>query len=240
MRKLLIILIFISLSSYGQNFHGGTYTTSKKDIGFESDVFQIREDGTFGYVFRTCTGIGLGRGKYEIVEGDSLQLNFQDCAECDVFKEIETFKYPSDSIEIDLQIRDWDDGSYIPGVNAIFLRTETGAISDKKGNVKLKIPKFKETKVLLINSIGYNSVKIEVQPELSKVKGVIRFPFYWMYDNTDTKTFKIIKWTKSKLKLERYPDRVITYNLVGHKKIDKMIIEYKIGENDDTSVIKKK
>ena len=72
MKYLLIILTLASISVYGQS-HSGTYFTSKKNLGFESDIFQFDSDGTFKYAFFTCTGEGLGKGEYKIIKGDSLQ-----------------------------------------------------------------------------------------------------------------------------------------------------------------------
>jgi hypothetical protein len=229
MKQLLIILTLLSANAFGQKTFTGTYFTSKKDIGFESDIFQFKKNGTFRYVFFTCTGTGLGKGKYEITKDDSLKLQFIDCEACSQTKEIEIKEDSSENIEIDLKIKIWEDDSEMVGVNVYFPSIVVGTTSDETGNAKLLLPRFTETKILRIDFIGYNSVDIEVHKEYSKIKGVIRLSSHWIYNHEDTKTFKIISWTNSKLKLRRYPKLNITYDSVNESKADRLI-EDRIGE----------
>jgi CarboxypepD_reg-like domain len=229
MRYLITILTLITVSTYGQKTYTGTYFTTKKDIGFESDIFQFEKDGSFRYIFFTCTGTGLGKGKYEITKGDSLRLQFTDCIACEEFKEIETFSDSSDNLEIDLQIVAWEDNSGIAGANVYFPKAQTGTVADQNGNARFIMPRLSETQMLRIQFVGYDPLDIEIPKQTSRVNGVIRLSYNWVYDRTEIKTFKILHWTKLKLKLQRYPEVIISYDKVNPTKTDKLI-EDRLGE----------
>ena len=223
--KILIIAISVlsTIQSFGQEFFPGTYFTTEKDIGFESDIFQFEENGTFKYVFFTCTGSGLGRGKFEIIDGDSLRLLFTDCGNCEPIQKLETQSELSDSIEIDLKIKAWEDGSDILGASVFFPNARIGVVSNKMGQVKLTTAKFSEPQTLRIHFIGYDPVDIEIPTEYSKIRGTIYLTYNWVYGSSDVKTYKINKWTKSRLKLRRYPELSITYKRINPNKADDLI-----------------
>ena len=226
MRILLIAILTLSIvQAFAQKTFTGTYFTTKKDIGFESDLFQFKDDGTFNYVFFTCTGIGLGKGNYKVIDGDSLQLQFTDCEKCEDVKQIEVVTQPSDSLEVDLRIKAWEDGSEIVGANVYFPLKRIGTVSNESGQAKLKTSKFDESQTLRIQFIGYDPVDMEIPVGYSVLKGTIYLTWHWVYDSSETKTFRIVKWTKSKLKLIRYPDLIITYDRVNPSKTDKLIEE---------------
>jgi hypothetical protein len=229
MRLLIAIMTLTSMTAFGQKSFTGTYFTVKKDIGFESDIFQFESDGSFRYVFFTCTGTGLGKGKYEIIEGDSLRLKFIDCIDCDNPMELSTSSDSSRNIEIDIEIRSWEDDNTIGGVNAFFTYTTIGTTSDINGKIRLSVPKFSEDKTLRLQFIGYDPVDIEIKKEYSIVKGIVRLTFHWVYNQDEVKTYKILSWTNSKLKLRRYPYLTITYDKVATTKTDKLI-EDRMGE----------
>ena len=61
--KLLLSLIFLSssFSSFAQQIIPGNYLTHQKDMGFETEMFQLYEDGTFIYTMFHCMGIDFGK-----------------------------------------------------------------------------------------------------------------------------------------------------------------------------------
>jgi hypothetical protein len=194
MRILLtVILTLLIVQVFAQKTFTGTYFTTKKDIGFESDIFQFKEDGTFNYIFFTCTGTGLGKGNYKIIDGDSLYLQFTDCEKCEDAKQIEAITQPSDSLEVDLRIKAWEDGSEIVGANVYFPSERIGTVSNEIGQARFKTSRFDESKILRIQCIGYDPVDIEIPADYSVLKGTIYLTWHWVFDSSDTKTFKIVK-----------------------------------------------
>ena len=232
MKLILMATIFtvLSLCTFGQEIHSGTYFTTKKDIGFESDIFQFQEDGTFSHVLFTCTGTGLGKGRYDIISGDSLRLQFSDCIKCESVKQVDMFTELSDSLETSLTVREWADGSELSGVNVSFPEEGIGIITDERGQANFKTSISRKNRTLQIQYVGYDPIDLEVPANTSQLTGKIYLTWHWIYDSSDTKTYKILKWTRSKLKLERYPDLAVTYDKVSHRKTDKLI-EDRMGKN---------
>ncbi|MBK6264581.1 carboxypeptidase-like regulatory domain-containing protein [Marivirga sp. S37H4] len=224
------ILTSLTLLCFGQEPHPGTYFTTKKDIGFESDIFQFQEDGTFSYIFFTCTGTGFGKGIYEVVSGDSLQLQFTDCLKCEENIQIESEeKLAEDSLEINLTIREWTDDSELAGVNVYFPSERKGTVSNENGQATFKTNITSENRTLRIQFIGYDPIDLEVPANTSRLTGNVYLTWHWIYDSSDIKTYKILKWTRSKLKLKRYPDWSITYDKVNDQKTDELI-KSRMGE----------
>ncbi len=229
MRILLIaILAFPIFQAFAQKTFTGTYFTTEKDIGFESEIFQFEENGNFNYVFFTCTGTGLGKGSYKVIDGDSLQLQFIDCKKCEDVNQIEAITQSSDSLEVSLSIKAWEDSSEIVGANVYFPAKNMGTVTNESGQANFKTSKLDEPQTLRIQFIGYDPVNIEIPVDYSVLKGTIYLTWNWVYNSSETKTFKIIKWTKSRLKLVRYPDLTISYGRVAPKKADNLI-EERIG-----------
>ncbi len=213
----------------GQEPHPGTYFTTKKDTGFESDIFQFQENGTFSYIFFTCTGAGLGKGKYEVVSGDSLQLQFTDCLKCEENIQIEIEEKPADSLEISLAIREWADDVELAGVNVYFPSERKGTVSNENGQATFTTNITDENRILRIQFIGYDPIDLDIPANTSRVSGKVYLTWHWIYDSSDFKTYKILKWTRSKLKLKRYPELSITYDRVNDQKADKLIKD-RMGE----------
>jgi hypothetical protein len=196
---LLFLFFFISFQTLAQKSFTGLYSTSKK--GFESEIFDFKENGNFKYAISTCTGNGIGTGKFQVIE-DSLILNFGLCDECPKSKDIQTFTYPSDSLEIELVIFEAD-SSRLRHVQVYFPKTREGKVSDKNGIVKFKVAKKGETTKLIARSIGYQDFEIAIPNEVSKVTGTINMASQWLYESPAIKKYKVQKWTKSKLILKR-------------------------------------
>jgi hypothetical protein len=229
MRYLITILTLITVGSYGQKVHTGTYYTSRKDIGFTSDIFHFEKDGTFRCVSFGCTGSGLGKGKYEVIQGDSLRLQFTDCEECDEFIKIESSTDSSENLDIDLQVLYFEDNSALPGVNVYFPETKKGVVTDQNGKARFSTSKLYKTEVLRIQFVGYAPVDIEIPKQTTKVKGVIRMTDNWVYDGKQIMTFKIISWTHSRLRLQRHPRMAISYDRISSEKSNKLV-EERLGE----------
>ncbi|WP_044205589.1 carboxypeptidase-like regulatory domain-containing protein [Flammeovirga sp. OC4] len=225
---LTLILTCVSLCTYGQKHHFGTYFTTKKDISFESGIFEFQEDNTFNYVFFNCTGIGFGKGKYKITEDDSLQLQFMNCT-YNTLNDVEMIEGSGDSLQINLMIKEFESDHRLPGTNVSCKNEKIGVVTNESGEAKFTIGNTKNDKVLLIQSIGYEPIQIKISKDIREVNGTIHLSNFWFYDSTDIKTYKITKWSKSKLKLERYPNEVITYDRVHYKKIENLITN-RIGE----------
>jgi len=215
---LTIILTSFTLLCFGQESHPGTYFTSKKDIGFESDIFQFQEDGTFSYIFFTCTGTGLGKGVYEIVSGDSLRLQFTDCLKCEENIQVKTEKKQADSLEINLNVREWADDAELAGVTVYFPTERKGTVSNENGQAIFKTSIADEDRTLRIQFVGYDPIDLIVPANTSSLTGKVYLTWHWIYDNSDIRTYKILKWTRSKLKLNRYPELSITYDKVNDQK----------------------
>lgn len=209
--------------------HSGAYFTSKKDRGFESEIFEFNFDGSFSYVFFTCTGIGVGKGYYDIIKGDSLQLKFTNCEKCQDYLQVETIKNAGDSLAIDLKIRSWTDDFDIPGANVYLIKQRNGTTSNLNGRARISALKPKSDQKLQISYVGYDPVELEVPANTTQIKGTVYLSDHWVYDNSDVKTFKVLKWTQSKLVLKRYPKLTIRYNKIKPNKTDPLII-HRMGE----------
>lgn len=229
MRILTIILTIISLDCYGQKYLSGTYITSDKDVGFESDIFQFDKGGTFRYVLLHCTGTDLGRGEYTMTN-NYLKLNFQNCDNCDKLKEIKTTTdFGKDSVEIDLVIKTFGGNEITSGVIGHITGTTWGSISDANGNLKIKIPKSENDRILRLQLIGFDYLDIDIEKTSSRIEGIVRLTNYWTYSSKDVKEFKIISLSESRMKLKRYPKSAMTYIKVDSLQTDKLI-EDKMGE----------
>lgn len=220
---LTIILTSLSLLCFGQESHPGTYFTTKKDIGFESDIFQFQEDGTFSYVLFTCTGTALGKGTYEVVSGDSLRLQFSDCLQCEENIQVETEDKPADNLEINLTIKEWAYDSELPGVNICFSEDRKGTVSNINGQATFKTSIVDENRTLRIQLIGYKPIDLIVPANTSRLTGKVYLTSHWIYDSADIKTYKILKWTRSRLKLRRYAELSITSDKVSDQKVNELI-----------------
>jgi|GEM_PF-6884274 len=226
---LLFILVIISRAVLSQKTFSGTYFTTKKDISFESDIFHFKKDGSFSYVFFTCTGTGLGKGKYQATDG-YLHLKFENCEKCNEFNQIEYFNEESDSLEIDIKIISWEDKTPIIGASALIPNERIGATANLDGEVKFKTIKSNKTRTFKIEFVGFYPFKLEIPPTNSSIKGTIHLSNIWIYDSSEVNKFKLEKWKNSNLVLERYPDINISYDKIKFSKAKK-IIKNSIGEN---------
>lgn len=220
---LTIILTSLTLVGFGQEPHFGTYFTSKKDIGFESDIFQFHEDSTFSYIFFTCTGTGLGKGKYKIVSSDSLQLQFTDCLQCEENIQIDIEQIPADSLEVNLTVKEWANNTELAGVSVFFPSEQVGTLSNEIGQADFKTSIEDQNRTLRIQFVGYDPIDLDVPANTSRITGKVYLTWHWIYDSSDIKTYKILKWTRSKLKLKRYPELSINYDKVKDQKANELI-----------------
>lgn len=230
--KSILIIIFSLLSTLaiGQKVHTGTFFTSKKDIGFESDIFQFKSDGSFNYIFFTCTGVGLGHGHYEIITGDSLQLNFHDCQDCEETIQVDYSTEPSDSLSINLVVKDYDDQDVLPGANIFFPETKKGVSANINGSASFTVVKPDSLSILKIQFIGLDPLEIKIPKNTTRLTGSVYLPSHWIYNSTDSMTFKILKWTSTTLKLRRYPTISKTYKYISPDKTHHLIRD-RMGEN---------
>jgi hypothetical protein len=204
------LFFLISLQTLAQKSFVGLYSTSKKDIGYESEIFEFQEGNKFKYAVFGCTGNGIGKGNYRI-KRDSLFLEFENCVDCPKIKDIQTFSIPSDSLEIELFINENSEGIPLALINV--LNTSIGKISDQNGFVNLLLTRKNQTRNLLIEAIGFEDVLIELPTNVSKISGKINMSGDWFYDKPIIKKYKIVSWSKSKLKLKRNEKHNISYNL---------------------------
>jgi len=228
MRKILFFLFILSIQniSFGQKTISGNFHNSKKDIGFESDIFQLKKDGTFRYVFFTCTGTGFGKGNYEITKNDSLKLYFKDCEDFENNGLLKISTKNNDSLQINLKIVSTEDGDILPGANCVFLNTKKGFSSDIDGNASITIPKLKEDIILEISFLGLENKKILISKETSEITGTVKLSSnVWTFSREESKSFKILNISSSKIRLQRYPNRSISYDRISSKKADKMVQE---------------
>lgn len=230
--KTLLTLLFISFSfcTLGQKSYEGTYYTVKKDRGFESEIFQFKQDGTFSYLLFTCTGIGLGKGSYKVISGDSLQLQFRDCTRCQEKVQITTSTARSDSLEIKLMMKSWRDERPLKGVHVDVTIEQEWTTSNEQGVATLKTSLSNENQRVTVYYIGSDPISINLPPNTSQVTGTMYFGNYWVYKSGDVKTFKILKWTSSTLKLQRYAEHQMKYHHIAPMRIE-TVISKKMGLN---------
>ncbi|MBB6464153.1 hypothetical protein [Flammeovirga kamogawensis] len=226
---LTIILSTFFFSSFGQKIRPGIYLTSKKDIGFESEIFEFYNDGTFNYFLFTCTGTGLGKGISKVLSNNSLQLSFTDCLNCSNQVQIESNETAADSLKINIILLDWSDKVKLSGVIVSIPTSKNGTVSDYNGQAIFNMNISNEDQNLLIQNIGYETINLKIPPNTTQLTGEIYLTTHWIYNKTEEKVFKIFKWNNSKLILKRYQDLEITYSKISNKKMEKIIIE-RMGE----------
>ena len=227
--KIALIFTFACqiLFCFGQGSFSGTYVTSQEDIGFESEVFQFQEDGTFSYILFTCTGTWFGKGFYEVSSRDSLKLNFKDCLNCEKRIQIETEQTQTDSLHISLTVC-VDDGvscDTIPGV-AVFLPSEKiGTITMKNGHASFKTDVQDKDRTLGIQFTGYITMEINIPAHTSKLTGNVILKNSGIYDSSDIQSNKILEWTSSILRLQQDYGYSIAYVKMQEKDVDKLLID---------------
>jgi hypothetical protein len=222
MRNLTIIFFLIlSFDSFAQKVNSGTFFTSKKDIGFESEVFQFFDDLTFNYIFFTCTGTGFGKGSYQIDESDSLILQFKNCDTCTEFVDVTKKESQGDSVKIQLTILDYYGNEPLSGVNCYIKESKIGWVTGYDGRIEGKFPKVDSSQTLRIQFIGYEPVEIPVTPLVGEISGEVRLTDIWIYSEVDTIKYEIKKLKKNKLRLKRYSDFSISYDRIPQRKVKK-------------------
>ncbi len=218
-----LALISWSVLAFAQKPHSGTYVTHKKDIGFTSEVFQFHKDSTFSYIFFNCTGTEFGKGTYDIVNGNSLRLQFTSCLDCNDRHQVEHIVNSNDSLEIDLIVKEWVDSLEFSNVVTYITNTKIGTVTKENGQAKFTTAKSDKNRTLRIKTLGFDMVDLEIPPNTTSLKGTVYLSNHKIYNSTDIKTYKILKWTKSKLKLEKPIDWRIVYNKAKSDNVDRLI-----------------
>ncbi len=222
--KQILFLIFciFSLFGFGQKINNGIYFNVKKNIGFESEVFEFKNNKEFNYVFFTCTGTEFGTGTYKMVN-DSIYLDFKDIPKLENQTELKFVKSDLDSISINIRIVDYENEDELPAANCYFPKDKIGWISDSNGKVNGTTIKTDSKRTLLIKFIGFEPVEIPISPSVSEVNGIIRLGNLWLYRQTDELKFKIITIKNSRFTLARYKEKNITYKRTNKDKVSEMI-----------------
>jgi hypothetical protein len=200
----------------------GIYFNVKKDIGFESEVFEFKNNKEFNYVFFTCTGTGIGTGTYSMVN-DSIHLDFKDIPKLENQTELKFVKSDLDSISINIKIVDYENGDELPAANCYFPKDKIGWTSDFNGKVNGTIIKTDSTRTLRIEFVGFEPVEIQISPSVSEVNGIIRLGNLWLYRQTDELRFKIIAKKNGRFTLARYEGKNITYKKINKDKVSEMV-----------------
>lgn len=225
-----IITAIVSSTACAQDFYEGTYFTNKKQIGFESEIFQFKKDGSFGYILKTDTGIKFGKGNFERKKS-LLTLYFEGCEECAEKQELTILKDSADTLQINIRVEAFETGKTLPGTNTGFLYSDVWTEADKQGIIRLKVPKFSERKVLKLTYIGFDDVSILVESEFSTIDGVVRLTDNSIYPKGEALSFKVSQWKKSRLKMKRSSKNRILYDKVNKAEANSLIM-HRIGENN--------
>ena len=199
----LFIFTIISFQIIAQEGFEGIYVTPKNKSSYTREIFKFKKDGNFKYSISTCTGNSLGKGIYKIIDGDSLQLTFGDCGECPKTKDLKFQTYQSDSVEIDLTVINLDEHLPASGVSVYFPKSKKGISTENFGYARFKVKKSNEKQLLKIEYLGYKDIYVSIPPDISKIEGTINLSLENSYDYGEKLTFKIVNWSKSKLKLKK-------------------------------------
>ncbi|MFQ3212674.1 MAG: hypothetical protein ACI9C9_000198 [Marivirga sp.] len=152
-----------------------------------------------------------------------MRVQFTDCLQCEQNIQVETEAITADSLEINLTIKDWADDSELAGVSVYFPFEKIGAVSSENGQAAFKANITDVNRTLRVQFIGYDPIDLDIPANTSRVTGKVYLTWHWIYDSSDSKTYKILKWTRSKLKLKRYPELSITYDTVNDQKTARLI-----------------
>lgn len=223
------ILFFILLANtfcFGQSIEPGMYFTRKKDISFESEIFDFKEDSTFNYIVFGCTGKGFGKGKYFVDDSDSLNLQFLSCEDFPSFNEVHHNYTDTDIIKINLVIKDFMTKEPLPGVACFIKGTSNGWISDVNGRIEGEFSQTSTFDILAFQTPGYEHSSIFLN---SSVMGEIYLTNTWIYDENDQKTYKILDSRNRKFIVRLSPEYTITYNKIPENKKEKFLA-YMLGE----------
>ncbi len=215
--KFLFLLLFIqSVSALAQEPKSKFYRTADKYIDFESEIFELRSNNQFNYIFFTCTGIGIGKGTYSIL-GDSLHLEFEEFPNSNAYPHVNFTTDERDSVQLNLQVLDDKSEETLPGVTCFFLRSNIGWASDSSGKIKGNTLKADTARVLEISLVGFKSASVEIPPQVSEINGIIKLGNYWYFRPTDSKSVKLISLENSQLKLSKHDQSAITYRRTNKK-----------------------
>lgn len=200
----------------------GLFHNRQKDVAFESDVFEFKENNKFNYVLFSCTGTGFGTGDY-LIKNDTLILNFTDHPKYEIINDIQFNKGVSDSLSVKLKIMDYEYGDLLPGVNCYFPEEKIGWVTDLNGTINVKTTRKEIKRTLWISFTGYNIKEFEIGPETNEITGNVRLGSPWFYDSSDQLKFKIVSSSKNKFKLDRFENTDITYKRMDQKDVSKMV-----------------
>ncbi|MEP1489905.1 MAG: hypothetical protein ABJK28_15905 [Algibacter sp.] len=223
MKKIFLFLFMTSsMLSCAQLMQKGLYYTVKRDIGFSSHAFEFKNENRFNYFSFGCTGVGHGKGTYELI-GDSLYLNFMQHPKFKDQSEVNFIRKNQDSIlSINIKITDIH-GEELSGVNAYFANSKIGWSSGFNGEINRNTKRIDSTRTLRIDYVGYESTELIIPPEVGSIEGVIRLTGLYFYRVGDVAKFKVVNKSKRRFKLETYKDHIVTYKKVEKDKVSEKI-----------------
>ena len=222
MRSILsILLICVTAFGYSQSIKPGIYYNKKKDIGFEADIFNFKDNQKFTYVFLTCTGMGVGTGSYEVI-ADSLILQFEDNSKFTLLQELKFTTSKEDSLSIHLTVLEEEGGYPLPGTNVYFPEEKIGWQTDMEGKMSGTIQKKGAERTLRIQYLGFGPIDIAIPPNTSVLSGTLRLTELWFYNSKDRFSFELLRGG-TRFKLARYKSGSITYRKITKERALEML-----------------
>lgn len=229
-KNILILFLLIQTFCFSQKYLSGVYTNTKEDRSFETDIFEFKKNGSFKYAFFTCTGFGIGIGKYEIIKSDSLKLNFENIEDFSIQNELKFGTTPSDSLKINIKTIYADKNGYTPGVNFAFVNSNKGFATDFDGTKKISFKLNEITNKIEAFSIGIKRIQFNIPKGTTVIEGnVLIYPNYWDFKSIDKKIFAYVNLNQHNFKLKRYKNHEVQYVKISKTQMNKSI-KSKVGD----------
>ncbi|WP_282050578.1 carboxypeptidase-like regulatory domain-containing protein [Maribacter aquivivus] len=216
MTKILVILIFNFSFLFSQEIKPGIYISEN---GFVTDIIELKSDSNFNHFSFGCTATRLGFGSYKSSK-NKLELNYSDKTDFDYGNELEYKKSDSKIVNIDLTIFDEIYNSNIGGVNCYVEDESIGSISDKEGKIVFKIKN--DSKNILISYLGYATQRINIQDNVSEIKGTVKLNNFSILNSANNINYKISYSDKNEFIVKRKKDNKL-FKSISKKNMIKYI-----------------
>jgi len=222
MKKLVVILLIgafagQSLGLVAQSIPTGDFFAKKSNELFESELFQFNSDKTFNCVVFGDNYKLLGQGRYA-VKNDTLILHFESHPMQRQSERVEFSEGPGDKTTINLKVKVARSESAFQGANCFLRGLQRGTTTDSTGQARLVIDKLSKADTLEVYFIGYNLVRIPIQPNYDTINVWANLDNLSFYTDGDKARFKVNWIKRSSFGLQRLDNLELTYQKISAKK----------------------